>query len=435
MTKPDTWKLFFLFALIMLFFGLNFGVLAAHSYTTPGLWKGLLGFVKLRPMHVTSVIFWILLGATGSLYLAFDVLQLEIRKRIVHWQIVLWTGAIFGIFYSYFAGKFGGREYWEYPPVWSLPLLIAWVLMVVQYFLATRNTDRSPVYFWMWGTGLSFFVFIFLENYFWIFNEIRSDFIRDTTLQWKVNGSLVGCWNQLIYGTSFFLMEKITGNTKAVRSKLVFFMYFLGLFNLMFNWSHHIYTLPTAIYIRYVGYIVSMTEWLIFLRMIWTFRSTISSSQKHRYSFCYRFLIAAEYWVFINLFIALLMSIPAINLYTHGTHVTVAHAMGTTIGINTMILLGAISFSVEKRGFTIKESALIRGAFVIFQSALFVLFCSLIFAGVLKTIYVVKEPAMMHASLMQELQPWFRVFSYSGSAILIALLVIIVVFVKKLFRQ
>lgn len=59
------------------------------------------------------------------------------------------------------------------------------------------------------------------------------------------------------------------------------------------------------------------------------------------FSFPYRFLMAADYWVIINLAMGILMSIPAINLYTHGTHITVAHAMGTTIGINVMIILAS----------------------------------------------------------------------------------------------
>ena len=38
------------------------------------------------------------------------------------------------------------------------------------------------------------------------------------------------------------------------------------------------------------------------------------------------------------------MSIPAFNLYTHGTQITVVHAMGTTIGINTMIVLAGVFY-------------------------------------------------------------------------------------------
>lgn len=57
------------------------------------------------------------------------------------------------------------------------------------------------------------------------------------TIEWKVNGSLVGAWNQLLYGTAFFVMDKISGTKDTGKSKLAFAMYFLGLFNLMFNWG------------------------------------------------------------------------------------------------------------------------------------------------------------------------------------------------------
>ena len=118
-------------------------------------------------------------------------------------------------------------------------------------------------------------------------------------------------------------------------------MYFLGLFNLMFNWGHHIYTLPTEKYIRYIGYAVSMTEWIFFIKIFYQWKKSVSTIQKNYHYFPYRFLMAADLWVFLNMAQAILMSIPAINIYTHGTHVTVAHAMGTTIGINSMILLAA----------------------------------------------------------------------------------------------
>jgi nitric oxide reductase subunit B len=39
--------------------------------------------------------------------------------------------------------------------------------------------------------------------------------------------------------------------------------------------------------------------------------------------------------------LAIIISLPALNLITPGTHVTVGHAMGTTIGINGMILLNS----------------------------------------------------------------------------------------------
>ena len=429
------WKSFALFALVMLLLGLNFGVLAAHSYTSPGLWKETLGFIKLRPLHVTAVVFWILTGATAGLYYAMQQLNLNYSKPLALIQLTCWMVAISGILFSYFKGEFGGREYWEYPPIWSLPVLVAWLIMVYQYFKGIRKTDRTAVYIWMWGTGLSFFVFIFLENYLWTIPGFSADFIRDTTIQWKVNGSLVGCWNQMIYGTSIFMMEKMSGDDRPARSKLAFSMYFLGLFNLMFNWSHHIYTLPTAMYIRYVGYIVSMTEWIIFLRMVWNFRATFSDTGKQQYLLSYRFLMAADFWVFLNLLMALLMSVPAINLYTHGTHITVAHAMGTTIGINTMILLGVIAYAIGPTAFSKKQEKWIRRSFNFIQASLLVFWTSLIIAGILKTNWQLSEPGLSYTVIMERSKSIFRVFSYSGSVMMFAFVVIIIIFIRRILTQ
>ena len=131
----DTSRRFYVLALILLIAGVNFGVLAAHSYTSPGLWKESLGFIKLRPMHVTSVLFWILLGATGAIYGGLSALGLrQYNKSLVQLQLLLWLIAIGGIFFSYFNNNFGGREYWEFPQQWSVFILAAWLILVVNYF-------------------------------------------------------------------------------------------------------------------------------------------------------------------------------------------------------------------------------------------------------------------------------------------------------------
>ncbi len=433
MWKESIDRNFFILALILMIVGLNFGVLAVHSYTNPGLWKESLGFVKLRPLHVSTMLFWILTGATGAVFYGLKNLGLPIRyPQLSRLQLLLWVIAIAGVFYSYFNGKFGGREYWEFPKEWSLFILAAWLLMVVNYFSSIWKLKSPPVYIWMWGTGIAFFLFIFIENYLWVIPYFRENFIRDTIVQWKVNGSLVGCWNQMIYGSAIYLMERISGDKSVAKSKLTFGMYFLGLFNLMFNWSHHIYTLPTAPYIRYIGYAVSMTEWVILLRIISNFKASLSESRKHLHYYSYRFLLAADLWVFLNLFMALLMSIPAINLYTHGTHITVAHAMGTTIGINTMILLAVIFDAVYVQNVDSKISGWLRSWFYLLQLSLLVFWISLIGAGVKKAIIQMQEVDVPHSKMMLQLQPWFHVFSWSGAFLLLALAALSIILVKRL---
>ncbi len=415
-------NLFLLSALFLLLTGLCFGVLAAITYIVPDFLKEELGFVSLRPLHVSSTLFWIILGATGCVYNGLqNILKETVTTKTATLQWILWITACAGILLSYFGKHFGGREYWEFDPLWALPIALAWLLFLLNFGSRVKKIKDWPVYIWMWLTGIIFFLFTFTENYLWIFPYFRENFITDMTIQWKVNGSLVGSWNQILYGTAFFLMDKIENNKTTGRSKLAFVMYFLGLFNLMFNWGHHIYTLPTEKYIRYVGYAVSMTEWIFFIKIIYQWKKSITDIQKNYHYFPYRFLMASELWVFLNLGQAILMSIPAVNIYTHGTHVTVAHAMGTTIGINSMILLAACFEFLKPSTVTAAvKSKLLNFFFWLLQISLLLFWLSLNLAGIKKGIWQLSALQSSYSHMMQSLQSYFITFLVAGIGLLIA---------------
>lgn len=431
LNKLNIGNVFLLSALIMLILGLVFGVLASVIYIFPGFLKQIIGFASIRPLHVSFVMFWIILGATGCVYSGLEnkIYKLNIIKiGIVQW--ILWLLAIVGIVISYFKKDFGGREYWEFNPAWALPIAFAWILFLVNFISSAKNIKNWPVYIWMWMTGILFFLFSFTENYLWIFPYFREHFLTDMTIQWKVNGSLVGAWNQILYGTAIYLMDKISGSSCSNKNNLAFLLYFLGLFNLMFNWGHHIYTLPTDTYIKYIGYAVSMTEWIFFLKIIYQWKSTLNTFQKNYHYFPYRFLMAADIWIFINMGQAILMSVPAINIYSHGTHITVAHAMGTTIGINSMILFAAcFEFLIPKNN--IKKSKYLNYTFWVLQFSLFVFLLSLNIAGLKKSFWQLSLNQSSYTSMMETLKPYFIIFVSAGFVMLFSLSIIAVHLIKN----
>ncbi len=419
--KLNIGNLFLLNALIMLILGLCFGVLASLTYICPEFLKLQLGFISLRPLHVSFMMFWIILGATGCVYSGLKTyIHQEKVNKIAVIQLVLWLVAIVGIIISYFIKDFGGREYWEFNPIWALPIVLAWILFLVNFISIVIKIKNWPVYIWMWMTGILFFLFSFTENYLWLFPYFREHFIKDMTIQWKVNGSLVGAWNQILYGTGFYLMDKISGSKNTGKSKLAFIIFFLGLTNLMFNWGHHIYSLPTDKYIKFIGYAVSMTEWIFFIKIIHEWKYTINTFQKYYHYFPYRFLMAADIWIFINLGQAILMSIPAINIYTHGTHVTVAHAMGTTIGINTMILFAAcFEFLISKKNSL--NSKNMNYIFWTLQFSLLMFWLSLNMAGIQKGIWQLSTYQVSFSTMMESLKPYFTVSVFAGFFIFLSL--------------
>jgi len=152
----------------------------------------------------------------------------------------------------------------------------------------------------------------------------------------------------LVYGTGMYVMEQTSGNSKPARSPEAFFFYFLGLINLMFNWGHHTYIVPAAPWIKNIAYFISMTELLILAHLILQWRKTMSEARKNYHRMPFRLLSYADAWILLNLTLAIIISVPAWNYYTHGTHITVAHAMGATIGINTMLLLASVFYIIKK---------------------------------------------------------------------------------------
>lgn len=432
--QPTTIKLFMVGSLLLLATGILFGVVGALQYLIPGFLLEWLSFEKTRPLHVSSVVFWIILAATGAVLMY--VQEHTGRKLYSAWltklQLFLFFLPIPAIFISYSMGVFGGREYWEFPPVLALPIIAGWLLFLVNFTRSVGSFKQQPVYVWMWLTGIFFFLFTFLESYLWVFPYFRNNIINDMTVQWKSYGSMVGAWNMLIYGSSIFLMQKISGNKNDSHSRMAFALYFTGLFNLMFNWGHHIYTLPTYHFIQYISYVVSMTELLILGRIIWQWKSSVSKAAIHFHHTEFRFMVAADVWIFLSLLLAILMSVPAINVYTHGTHITVAHAMGTTIGINSFLLLAVAidTLSNSCNPVSINQRWITKGYWIT-NISLFIFWISLIVAGILKAKWQMSAEKIPFSTMMLQLRPFFIVFFLSGLTMMAGFLLILYPLLKN----
>jgi nitric oxide reductase subunit B len=436
--NPQVGQRFLVTALLLLGIGVFFGVIGGFQYVLPGFLKEYISFDQVRPLHVSSVVFWIILGAVGSVmsYLQQHTgkgLALPQLAKLQFWVFLVTIIAILG---SYILGIFGGREYWEFNPWFAIPILLAWIMFLINFLGSVGSLRHQPVYVWQWMTGVFFFLFTFLESYLWIFPYFRNHIVNDMTIQWKSYGSIVGAWNMLVYGCSMFLMTKISGNKSMAHSKIAFALYFTGLFNLMFNWGHHIYTLPTHDYIKHISYAVSMTELFIIGRIIYKWKDTLTDAQRHFHLAPFRFLLAADVWVFLTLLLATAMSIPAINVYTHGTHITVAHTMGATIGVNTFLLLAMIT---DISGYTPSQRDgpdkwFYRGYYLAIGS-LFIFWISLIVAGVLKARWQMMADRTPFSTMMQDLRPVFVVFLVAGICLMIALWMILMRLVKQLYSR
>lgn len=387
-TIPDY---FLITALLSLLLGLLFGLWASLQYVWPGLGKSVFAFTCLRPLHTLWVVSWILLSAIGGVYHYLNqnnpASTIDKKLMLTHYVGLVLIGLSIAL--CYLNGQFAGKEYLEFPSVFFLPILLSWMLFGFYFWKKTRGSFKTqPVYLWMWATGIVFMIYHFAEAHLWLLPYFKGHFIQNMALQWKSGGSYVGAWNMLVYGTSLYIVSLVSGNKQAAHSPKAFFFYFLGLTNLMFGWAHHVYLLPTAPWMRYFAYAISMTEWVVLVSILKDARKETQKQAQHLYSITEQLINLSGFWVLLNIVLALLISIPAINLFTHGTHTTVAHSMGTTIGINTLILLAAISYRCESGSkFSVSSQKILRIGLSIFKPFFFIFWCCLLFMGMRKTFW------------------------------------------------
>ncbi len=434
---PAIIRIYIRFALILLLLAVVFGSISSWAFLYPGWFNNYLPFYQLRPLHVSAAVFWIISGATaGIMHYKNEVFNNHpIKIALEKVFVVTWISTIMAIFVCYAFKKFGGREYWEFPPLLNIPILIAWLFLMASYFLPIKKpVGPIPQFVWMWSTGILFFLLTFIEQNLWNIPWFRQSFIRELTVQWKANGAMVGAWNQMIYGTALYIMVKISGDISLAHNKKSYIFYFIGFANLMLNWGHHIYNLPNASWVRNVSYAISMTEWFVFISIIRDFKNKLGESRRLKHLTSYRFVLASEFWVFLNLFLALLMSIPAINRYTHGTHITVAHAMGTTIGINSMILLGSLGYIIGIEHQTAKTIKAINTGFWIVQFSLSIFWGSLIAAGIIKGYMTTGLESTDFQAVMDKVNPVLFIASLAGLGLVTGFVIIVSSYLGILYR-
>jgi len=172
-----------------------------------------------------------------------------------------------------------------------------------------------------------------------------------------------------------------------------------------------------------------MTELFVLGKILWDWRASLTSYQKNRHCNAYRFLFAADVWVFINLILALVISVPAWNLITHGTHITVAHAMGTTIGINSMILLSSVFYVIRAELPMAAHagcSRQVRFGYWVANVSLAVFFTALILAGLGKGL----SDAGSFQEMMLSIRPFLMAFVLSGVTLMIGIWIVLLYAVR-----
>ncbi|HEX9729590.1 MAG TPA: cbb3-type cytochrome c oxidase subunit I [Gemmatimonadales bacterium] len=356
-------------ALVAVAITLIAGFLAA-LYSIPALAPAMqsigLDMRQLRPIHTVFATSWIFLGAAAVVYRFLEdqggpaTSGDRWRLRV---QVLSWAGAGAGILGTLLLRIGSGREYVGFHPAFSLLIVVGWICYVWNvYRVIGRSFWQQPIYVMMWGVALFFFLYTFAEQHAYLLPGVFADPVHDLRVQWKATGTLVGSFNLFVYGTIIYVGGLIAGDDTYCHSKTAYALFFVGLLNSFTNFGHHTYHLPQSAWVNWIAFVVSMTEIIVLARAVHDLWCLVRANDPRPFSATRACFTAAKWWTVAILFSSVLISIPPLNAVIHGTYVVTGHAMGATIGIDTMILLGGVFWVLGeflgRRGLPVTRTAL-----------------------------------------------------------------------------
>jgi len=340
-------------ALGCLLISILLGIFGAMYYIPPvaeGMVAKGVSLVQIRPIHTTFASAWIFLGGVACMtkFLA-DTFGEPTRADRLRFrvQMVCWGLAGLGILISLSLGVSTGREYLGFHPVFSVLILTGWLLFAWTFLRRVLpGFWGRPVYVYMWTAGVLYFIYTFSEGHAWLLPWVRHQPVADIAIQWKSCGTLVASFNQIVYGCLIFTGERISGDKHIAQSKLSFSLFGIGLLNSFTNYAHHTYHLPQSDIIKWVAFLVSMLEIIILVQLFRELTAAIANKRKAApdYDTSAHLFGVSKKWTFGLLMLALLISVPPLNTFIHGTHVVMAHAMGSELAIDSYILFGVFAW-------------------------------------------------------------------------------------------
>lgn len=340
-----------------------FGFLASLKVAFPFIDHSIWPFEKLRPLHTLFPIVGILAGSHGWITFMTFKKSKKFTNLLSHFSFLLLFIFISGASLSLIFGKFSGREYFSWPPIFSIPLILSVLIMCFLLFKRFNYLfGKSPEGSWLVGFGIIFIVIGLSESLAWLIPSVGNNFVKDLTLQWHGIDTFFAGLNAFLYGIGVFVIQK---DPKPLRKRG---LYIIAIFSLLFTFGHHHYVSPQPQFFKILAFIASMIAMFSFIKHLRAYKNGAKHHEGSKSAMEMMFK-AVELWTIVSFGTGILFAIPQINLIVHGTYLVVIHAMGSMIGVQ-LVLIFIAGFSVfeiktEKAETNIKHGIKMLNLFLI----------------------------------------------------------------------
>jgi cytochrome c oxidase cbb3-type subunit 1 len=344
--------MFLAFACFWLLVGSVAGLIASIKLHQPD-WlvdDAWLSFGRIRTIHLNAVIYgW---ATNGSLAVIVWLLPRLLRTKLYGavWAMLGGTLINVGVASGIGAIAIGwtdGMEYLEIP--WQIGIFIAigfvMVIATALFTLVNRRVEHLYVSVWYFVAALLWIALLYV-----VAKLPGVHFgVQQATTNWWFGHNALGLWfTPVAVGAIYYFLPKIIG--RPVRS---YNLSLLGFWTLAFFYGqvggHHLIGGPVPGWLTTLSIVQSMMMFIPVLAFTINQAMTMQG-QGHlaRYSPTLRFMMFGGLMYTLSSFQGSLESLRSINVVTHFTHFTVAHAHLGMYAFVSMVLFGAVYFMLPR---------------------------------------------------------------------------------------
>ena len=318
-----------------------------------------LSFGRLRPVHTNAVIF--AFAANAFFAACYHSCQRLLKTRLysdwmswIHfwgWQLIIVAVAI-----SYPLGYTQGREYAEM--IWPIDVAVAviWVIFAVNFFMTMKIRRERHLYvaLWFYIASILAVAMLHIVNNLqmpatWTLSYSIFAGVQDALVQWWYGHNAVGfLLTTPFLGLMYYYLPKAAN--KPIFSYRLSIVHFWALV-FIYIWAgpHHLYYSALPEWIQTLGMIFSIMLWAPswggMINGLYTLRG---AWHKVREEPVLKFFVAGVTAYGMATFEGPLLSIKAVNKYSHFTDWTIAHVHVGALGWVGFMIFGMIYYLIPK---------------------------------------------------------------------------------------
>ncbi|MBS4025163.1 MAG: cbb3-type cytochrome c oxidase subunit I [Clostridia bacterium] len=376
-----------------------------------------ISFEAGRAVHLNLSLFWPVFGLIGAVYYFLpEEAETELHSPLLALiQLGLMVVVGLGIVISLAFGLTEGREYLEAVRPFDVGILIILVMFsynVIRTVIKSKHQTNRPTLVLM-AFSLVLMIFLFIPTMFFL-----GSIILDEIFRWWVVHLWVETSMQLIAAA---IIAAFLIYITSVKRKIIYFWLYveavLVLIAGFFATGHHYLWIGTPGYWFTIGGIFGALQPVPIFIIAYTAYKSISTGipvQHHRWPLY--FIFNAVFWNIVGAgLFGLVLTVPAINAYTHGTLITSAHAHLALFGTFGILAIAVSYFGIlEWIGDKYINKSYSFASLLMLNIGLVLMGVALILAGFVQ-IYLVRVVGMEFSQSLFYLRPYMAARGIGGA--------------------